>query len=245
MSPRAVRPRTVAHLVFSTAAVSAALGLSACSIKERDADQIAGKQAFVQKCGSCHILNRADTKGVTGPNLDAAFGPSLGDGLGKDGVRGIVRKQIEYPSRPGSEGTGTMPADLAKGEEADDIAAYVAAVVSKPGEDKGLLGSAVEKAGGGEPYVAEGGKLTIVADPGGALIYTAAEASAGAGELEVVMENESGVPHNVVIDEKGETDIVENGTVDFTADFSPEDYAFYCSVPGHREAGMEGTLTVK
>lgn len=245
MPSRAPRPRTVAHLVLSTAAVAAALGLSACSVKERDANKIAGKQAFVQKCGSCHILNRADTKGVTGPNLDAAFGPSLGDGLGRGGVRGVIRKQIEFPSQPGSEGTGTMPADLAEGAEADDIAAYVAAVVSKEGEDTGLLGSAVEKAGGGEPYVAKAGTLTIVSDPGGALAYTADMASAGAGELKVVMENDSGVPHNVVIDQKGETDIIEKGTTDFDADFAPKAYAFYCSVPGHREAGMEGELTVK
>ncbi|MBA2347755.1 MAG: c-type cytochrome [Solirubrobacterales bacterium] len=243
--PRATRPRTVAHLVLSAGAVSAALGLSACSVKERDADQIAGKQAFVQKCGSCHILNRAGTKGVTGPNLDAAFGPSLDDGLGRGGVRGVVRKQIDFPSQRGSTGTGTMPADLAEGSEADDIASYVAAVVSKKGEDQGLLGSAVEKAGGGEPYVAEGGTLTIVADPGGGLIYTADAASAEAGALKVVMENDSGVPHNVVIDQKGETDVIEQGTTDFTADFSPDTYAFYCSVTGHREAGMEGTLTVK
>ncbi len=243
--PRTARPRTVAHLILSTAAVSAALGLSACSVKEREADQIAGKQAFVQKCGSCHILNRAGTKGVTGPNLDAAFGPSLGDGLGTDGVRGIVRKQIGYPSRAGSTGTGTMPAKLAEGAEADDIASYVAAVVSKQGEDTGLLGSAVKKAGGGKPFVAKAGTLTIVADPGGALAYTAEAASAEAGALKVVMENDSGVPHNAVIDEKGETDIIEKGKTDFDADFAAQTYDFYCSVPGHREAGMEGKLTVK
>lgn len=243
--PRNARPRTVAHLVLSAGAVSAALALSACSLKERDADLIAGKQAFVQKCGSCHILSRADTKGVTGPNLDAAFGPSLADGLGTDGVRGVVRKQIAFPSRDGSTGTGTMPADLAEGAEAANIAAYVAAVVSKEGEDKGLLGSAVEKAGGGEPFVAEGGTLTIVSDPGGGLAYTSDMASADPGALTVVMENESGVPHNVVIDEKGETDIIEQGTTEFDASFTPETYQFYCSVPGHREAGMEGTLTVK
>ena len=245
MPPRAVRPRTVARLVLSTAAVSAALGLSACSVKEREPDQIAGKQAFVKKCGSCHVLNRAGTKGNVGPNLDAAFGPALGDGLGKDGVRGIVRKQIQYPSRSGSTGTGTMPANLAEGGDADDIASYVAAVVAKKGEDKGLLGSAVKKAGGGKPFVAKGGELDIVADPGGALSYTADMASAGPGPLKVVLENDSGVPHNIVIDQQGETDIIEKGTADFSADFGAKTYTFYCSVPGHRQAGMEGKLTVK
>ncbi len=245
MPPRAPRPSTVVHLILSTAAVLAALGLSACSVKGGEADQIAGKQAFVQKCGSCHVLNRAGTKGVTGPNLDAAFGPSLGDGLGRDGVRGVVHKQIRFPSRNGSKGTGIMPAGLAEGSEADDIASYVAAVVSKPGEDTGLLGSAVKKAGGGKPYVAKGGELDIVADPGGALAYTADMASAGPGQLKIVLKNDSGVPHNIVIDQQGKTDIIEKGTANFDADFSAKKYTFYCSVPGHREAGMEGTLTVK
>ncbi len=244
MPSRAIRPRTVAHLVLSTAALSAALGLSACSVKEREADQIAGKQAFVQKCGSCHVLSRAGTKGITGPNLDAAFGPSLEDGLGTDGVRGIVRKQIEFPSRSGSTGTGTMPAGLAEGADADDIASYVAAVVSKQGEDQGLLGSAVKKAGGGEPIVAEAGALEIPADPGGALLYASDQASAPAGKLTITLTNSSGVPHDIVIDGKGETKQITDGSADFSATFAPGDYTFYCSVPGHRQAGMEGKLTV-
>jgi len=223
----------------------APFGLSACSVKEREADQIAGKQAFVKKCGSCHVLNRAQTKGVRGPDLDAAFRQGLADGLGDDGVRGVVRQQIAYPSTAGVKGAGIMPADLAKGEEADDIADYVAAVVSRPGKDGGLLGSAVKAAGGGKPIAAKGGTLTIPADPSGALLYVTKVATAKAGKLEVVMPNESGVPHNIVIDGKGEGKVVPKGSSDFSADFAKGDFEFYCSVPGHREAGMEGKLTVK
>lgn len=242
---RSTRHRPAVRALTTVLALAAPLGLSACSVKEREADQIAGKQAFVQKCGSCHVLERAGTKGIAGPNLDEAFRQGLEDGLGRDGVRGVVRKQIAYPSMAGVKGAGLMPADLAEGSSADDIADYVAAVVSKPGEDTGLLGSAVKKAGEGKPIAAEAGTLTIPADPGGALLYVSKIATAEAGALKVVMPNESGVPHNLVIDGKGETPVIPNGTVDFSADFTAGTFAYYCSVAGHREAGMEGELTVK
>jgi len=242
---RSTRSRLPVRVLIAALVLAAGLGLSACSVKEREADQIAGKKAFVKKCGSCHVLNRAETKGATGPNLDAAFRQGLSDGLGKDGVRGVVRQQIAHPSMAGVEGAGVMPADLVKGEVADDIADYVAAVVSKPGKDGGLLGAAVKAAGGGKPIAAKGGTLTIPADPSGGLLFVSTVATAKAGKLEVVMPNESGVPHNIVIDGKGEGKVVPKGASDFSADFPAGDYTFYCSVPGHRQAGMEGKLTVK
>ena len=242
---RSARTRPVARVLTLTLAALTPLGLSACAVKGQESDQIAGKQAFVQKCGSCHVLNRAGTKGVAGPNLDEAFRQGLDDGLGSDGVRGVVRKQIAYPSMAGVKGSGLMPADLAKGDEADDIADYVASVVAKPGKDTGLLGSAVKEAGAGKPIAAEGEALTIPADPGGALLYASKQATAEAGQLTIAMPNESGVPHNIVIDTKGKTPVIDKGTVDFSADFAPGDYVYYCSVPGHRPAGMEGKLTVK
>lgn len=231
--------------VAAVVALTAPFALSACSVKERQADQIAGKQAFVKKCGSCHVLGRAETKGITGPNLDEAFRQGLQDGLGTDGVRGVIRKQIAYPSRSGVKGAGIMPANLASGDEADDIADYVSGVVSKPGKDAGLLGTAVKKAGDGKPIDAKGGTLTIDADPSGGLLYVSKAANAPAGALDVVLENKSGVPHNLVIDGAGETKVIPTGTADFKADFKPGSYTFYCSVPGHRQAGMEGKLTVK
>ena len=242
---RSTRSRPAVRALVAATALAAPFAFSACSIKEREADQIAGKQAFVKKCGSCHVLSRADTKGVIGPNLDEAFNQGLDDGLGTDGVRGVVRKQISYPSMPGVKGAGIMPADLSKGDEADDIADYVAAVVSKPGEDAGLLGSAVKKAGGGKPIVAKSGTLTIPADPSGALLYTSSVATAEKGTVKIVMPNESGVPHNIVIDSKGETPVIEKGSVDFSAEYAAGEFEYYCSVPGHRAAGMEGKLTVK
>ncbi|WP_372791657.1 plastocyanin/azurin family copper-binding protein [Paraconexibacter sp.] len=232
--PRALRPAMIVGVAL------AATAFSGCSVNNDGDDQIAGKQLFVAKCGSCHILGRADTKGVTGPNLDEAFRQSIKDGFGRDAIRGVVYRQILDP-REGS----AMPADLVDDEGARDIAAYVADVAARGGEDEGLLGSAVEKAGSDEPAVAENGVLTIPADPGGQLIFVNSKAEAPAGTLEINMPNESGVPHNIVIDGKGESPVVTEGDSKFTADFEPGEYTYYCAVPGHQEAGMVGTLTVK
>jgi mono/diheme cytochrome c family protein len=238
LSSKGVRAAIAAVLV-----VCAGITVSACSATQDDADVdvVAGKRLFAERCGSCHVLGRAGTRGVTGPNLDEAFQQALKDGLGRSGIRGAVRSQINAPSI----GSG-MPADLVKGEQADQVAAYVAQSVARSGEDTGLLATAVPKAGGGEPAVAKGGTLDIPADPGGQLAYVTKEASAKPGALNVRSENESGTPHNIVIDGKGKGEVVQDGGVsEFEADFTAGDFEYYCSVPGHREAGMEGKLTVE
>jgi plastocyanin len=232
------------------AVAAAAAVLAGCGSAQDDPNLIAGKQAFVERCGACHVLGRAGTKGVQGPNLDEAFHQALSEGMGRDGVAGVVEGWIDEPARfkddKRYDGSAAMPADLVEGDAVVDVAAYVASVVAKPGEDEGLLASAVKQAGGGEPIAAEGGKLTIPADPGGQLLYTSDKATAPAGAIQVDSPNESGVPHNIVIDELGKGEVVQDGGVStIRGELDAGTYRFYCSVPGHAEAGMEGELAVK
>lgn len=232
-----IRPRAA----MTAALISAVPLVSACgSVKEQQADVVAGKQVFVQKCGACHTLNRAGTKGTTGPNLDMAFRQSLQEGFGRSAVRGVVYEQIQHPARG-----GVMPAGLVSGRKANDVAAYVAMVASAKGQDTGRLATAVKAAGGGTA-TEKNGTLTIPADPSGQLAYVDAKAVATAGTVKIVMPNRSGTPHNIAIDGLGHGQIVSSGESSFTAKLQKgKTYTYYCQVPGHRAAGMHGTLTVK
>jgi plastocyanin len=253
MALRASLSRLRAGATVALVAGGATL-LSACTnTASSNPDLISGKKLFAQKCGSCHVLNRAGTKGTVGPNLDQAFQQPLKDGMKRSGIRGVIHDQILYPpsfaldeggKRP--DGSAPMPAKIVTGDDADNIAAYVASVVSKPGKDSGLLATAVPQAGGGPTAQAKNGTLSIPADPNGQLAFQTKQASAPAGKLTVEMPNKSGTPHDIVIDGKGKGEVVQGGgTSEFSATFDAGKYTYYCSVPGHRQAGMQGTLTVK
>jgi plastocyanin len=226
------------------ATTGAVVALSACSSEPdggASANVIAGKKLFVSKCGACHVLNRAQTKGTTGPNLDQAFQQALKDGMKRSGIRGAVHGWILHPNR-----MGVMPAKIVTGDDAYDVAAYVARSVAAGGKDTGLLATAVKAAGSGKPAVESNGTLEVDADPTGQLAFVTNQAQGKPGEITVKMANKSGTPHDIVIDGKGKGQVVDNGAVSqFKADFTAGSYTYYCSVPGHRAAGMQGKLTVK
>jgi len=232
----------------------AAVGLLAagCSVKGADnANLIAGKKEFVAKCGSCHTLARAETKGIVGPNLDAAFRASVAEGLERGTVRGVVEGQIANPNK-----AGVMPKDLVSGSTLRDIAAYVAQVADLPGKDSGLLATAVEAPGAGKPAVESGGKLSIAASPSGQLAYVTDKAAAKPGAVTIEMPNTSGVSHNIAIESGehgasgsgtvlGASEFLTKGSAKVTISLKAGTYTFFCQAPGHRAAGMYGTLVVK
>ncbi len=95
----------------------------------------------------------------------------------------------------------------------------------------------------------EGEQLELSADPSGQLAFDVTELEASAGETTLVMENPASLEHNVSIEGAGvaeEGEIVpKGGTSTVSAELEPGEYTFYCSVPGHQEGGMEGTLKVQ
>ena len=104
-------------------------------------------------------------------------------------------------------------------------------------------------AGAGKPVAAKGGKLDMPADPSGQLAYITKVATAPAGPLQIDSKNESSVPHDIAIegngvDEGGKT-VQGGGVSTVSVTLKAGEYTYYCTLPGHREGGMLGKLTVK
>jgi plastocyanin len=219
------------------------LVLGGCDIKHPTDSLVHGKQLFVAKCGACHTLAHAGTSGTVGPNLDQAFAQSHADGFKRNDYRGVVDFQIRYPNPYGG-----MPANLYTGKQTGDVAGYVAAVAAAPGQDSGALANAVQSVAQ-KPVSEVGGALQIDADPTGQLKFLASSATATAGTVTLKMANKSSVPHDIAVTGNGVDQIgqiVQNGgTSTVTVKLAPGTYTFYCSVPGHKDAGMQGKLTVK
>lgn len=92
--------------------------------------------------------------------------------------------------------------------------------------------------------------VAISADPSGQLAFTETEVSSPAGNVTIDFENPAPLSHDVVVEdadgnELARTDVISESSATATAELEPGTYTFYCSVDGHRDAGMEGTLTVK
>jgi uncharacterized cupredoxin-like copper-binding protein len=100
------------------------------------------------------------------------------------------------------------------------------------------------------PAGAAGGALTLAADPGGQLKFTKTSLSAKAGKVTIQFTNSASLAHNLTIEQGtngpviGATPTFQGASKTLTVNLKPGTYTFYCSVPGHRAAGMQGTLTV-
>jgi len=205
--------------------------LPGCTVSRGNEDLVTGKQTFVAKCGACHTLARAGTTGVVGPNLDVAFRRSRIDGLHESTFAGVVRGWVLHPNQNPQVNPETgKPMPL------------------KPGKDSGRLGTVGVKKSN-EVAKEKDGTLAIPADPSGALAYQFGSAEAQPGTVKVESKNEASIDHDIAIEGNGVNDkgeVVNNGgTSEVDVDLKAGDYTFYCSVPGHREGGMEGKLTVK
>ncbi len=241
-----MRLRAVIAVIAGGALLSGAAG---CSLEDENADLVAGKTQFIEKCGSCHKLARADTKGTQGPDLDEAFAQAIASGMERDGVQSAIHDQIITPAKLAKDNKVYMPPKLVTGDDAVNVAAYVAEVVARPGKDTGLLAEAGKKPGGGEPAVAKNGVVDI--DSTAQLAYETNAARAEPGALTIRSPNPSGTPHNIALEGPGlGSDIVgkvvtDGGVSEIKATVKRGQYKFFCTVEGHREGGMEGTLTVR
>jgi uncharacterized cupredoxin-like copper-binding protein len=111
------------------------------------------------------------------------------------------------------------------------------------GSDNGVVSSSSGATAGG------GSTLHLKADPSGKLRFDKKTLSASAGKVAIVLSNPSPLSHNISIEGAGVSQqgatVGQGGTSNVALSLKPGTYTFFCSVPGHREAGMQGTLTVR
>lgn len=122
--------KPVLAVLAAVATVAVATGCDA----QEDADHDNGRALFTDKCGTCHALDEAATAADVGPDLDAAFANARASGMDEDTIEAVVQSQIANPREADPEATNVyMPADLVTGQDAEDVAAYVADVAGVPG----------------------------------------------------------------------------------------------------------------
>ncbi|MDP8977087.1 MAG: plastocyanin/azurin family copper-binding protein [Actinomycetota bacterium] len=138
----------------------------------------------------------------------------------------------------------TVPAALALAVAlvgCSEVAPPVEYVEQVPAEKRSELTGAD---GGGDGQGPGGETLEFVAVD---IDYSDAPQAADPGEATVELVNEGAIVHNVVIEGVSPTPIAQaqgGQTETGTVELEPGEYVYYCSIPGHREAGMEGRLEV-
>jgi plastocyanin len=100
------------------------------------------------------------------------------------------------------------------------------------------------------PAAGAGQTLTLAANPEGQLKYNTTALTAKAGKVTIDFTNMAPLSHNVTVESSsgailGATPTFQGATKSLSLNLKPGTYKFFCSVPGHRMAGMEGTLTVR
>jgi uncharacterized cupredoxin-like copper-binding protein len=130
-----------------------------------------------------------------------------------------------------------------------DSSESTATTTETTAESTGANGAA--GAGGSEGSGGGASVVEIEAAPGAELAYVQKEAKAKAGQVSIDFNNPQTLSHDVAVEdssgkELGKTELVADGSSTGTiGNLKPGKYTFFCTVPGHREAGMEGTLTVE
>jgi mono/diheme cytochrome c family protein len=157
-------PKPIRLFAPLAALLAAVLVITGCGTSSPDIAR--GRVLFTSKCGTCHTLAQAGSSGTVGPNLDDAFAAAREAGGFDDAtVEGIVKNQIDNPRPSIGNPASYMPAHIAEGTDADDIAAYV-------GKYAGVPGAA-------PPEVEGGGGAQVFANNGCGGCHTLAIANSG------------------------------------------------------------------
>ena len=149
--------------------------LAACGtggpVNEASADANRGRQLFsgAGQCAGCHTLAAAASTATIGPNLDASFAQARSEGFNESAILDIVHDQIKFPGQYPTKQSNpdylqaNMPANLVKGQDAIDVAAFVAANAGKQGF---VQPQAVTGTNGKQIFLAKCGSCHTLKDAG-------------------------------------------------------------------------------
>ena len=130
MFPPVKRGLMVVIVALVVGLASGCGGMSTGVSPPGSADLSNGQTLFKANCGGCHTLAAAGTKGTIGPDLDAAYREPAEEGWERTSFEAMVREQISLGS-PYAHPVA-MPANLVTGQDARDVAAFVAATAANP-----------------------------------------------------------------------------------------------------------------
>jgi plastocyanin/mono/diheme cytochrome c family protein len=231
-----------------------------------------GRELFGEHCGVCHTLSAANAVGKVGPNLDL-LKPSEAIVLHTI-ANGCLPNAPPAESSEICLGEGVMPGGVVQGRQAQDVAEFVARVTggalgtgsssasgasstgssSSSSSSSSTSTSSTTTSASSTSATAPTGKaqtINIAASPAGLLKFTMSSLTAKAGKVTFVFTNKSPLAHNLTIQQGtngkilGATPTFVGGARSLTVTLPAGMYTYFCSVPGHRQAGMLGMLMVK
>jgi plastocyanin/mono/diheme cytochrome c family protein len=259
--------------VVAIAIGTAACGTQKIHIPSSDPNSksdYAAAQVFNQRCGGCHTLSYAGTHGSAANPRTAE--PINGPNFNVRCERPAIR--VLYAISNGGFSGAYMPANVVVGEQARQVALFVSRfagrdAVTEPGPgnvpcvaqpigtlppESGAGGSAGQSTSSSTtpaPGKSVGNTLQLSANATALKFDEASLTAPKAGKVTIVFTNPSPIPHNVTVQEGtngrvlGHTPTFASGKKSLVLTLPAGKYTYYCSVPGHRQAGMVGTLTVK
>jgi plastocyanin len=265
--------RPLRVLLLSLTAVSVAIGAAACGtqkihIPSSDPTYSADYKAavlFNQRCGGCHTLSYAGTHGSaanprTAENIN---GPNFNVRCERPATR------VLYAIANGGFEGAYMPQNVVVGEQAREVALFVARFAGREAANEPAPGVvpcraqpigtlplppgavATSAPSSSAPTTAVGNTLRVSASKTMLMFNVKTLTVPKPGKVTIVFTNPSPIPHNLTVQQGtngkvlGHTPTFPSGQHVLVLNLPAGSYTFFCSVPGHRAAGMVGTLTVK
>lgn len=162
----------------------------------------------------------------------------------------VAAGAITFAVRNGQHEEKARAAENEKAGEAIEETEENPAVGHEEGETSEAQGGTGTQESGGAPKVKGPGGTVQLAAASTAIAYEQKSLASKPGKVTIDFTNPSALEHDVAIEgpegeELAVSEVISEGKTSVSAELGPGNYTFFCTIPGHREAGMEGTLTVK